>query len=402
MKRIIPVVLLCSAFTLTGLFAADFGAFIQGELDVVGQDETTTSGTIIFAPWVSVPFEKSELYISAGLNASISSEHSSADSYAAPELFQLEFSMRPSSLFSFRVGRIFWQDTSGFIAKGRFDGADFVFDLGKIRLGINGLYTGFLFKDTAEINISPTDTKDYDAAFDWADFADTYFAPRRLMISVYGEFPGFPSGRGRLYAGHMAQFDLSDAEERFHTQYLMLRHILVLRAFDLDVAGAVELENTGADGVKPAIAFSLEGGWQLPTAIKDRISLGLAWASGDGSGTGAFFPITREARGVVLEPCLSGMMIIKANYQAKLLPSLSAELGGLYFIRVDSTSFTAAYLEDDSYPLGLELDAGFLWVPLSDLSFSLKGGVFLPKTGSAWADNAPVLWRVTAGTTFSF
>jgi len=303
---------------------------------------------------------------------------------------------------SFRLGRFNWLDPSGFIAKGRFDGAELLFDTGNIRLGVNALYTGLLFKDTAEINVSPTDTKDYDVAFDWADFGSTYFAPRRLIASLYGQFPGFPSGRGVLFAGLMTQFDLSDAEEAYHTQYLLLRHTLAFGAFDLDVSGAVNIESTNANGVKPGFAFSLEGGYQLPTAIRDRLSLGVAWASGEDSSKAAFFPITREAQSYVLRSAFSGIMILKANYHARLMPSLSAELGGCYFIRTDSTSFTAAYLEDDSYPLGLELNTGIKWVPFSDLSFSMKGGIFLPNTGTAWADDAPVLWKITIGTVFSF
>jgi len=384
-------------FSAPALYAADYGAFVQGEFDARGADENKTNGSVIAAPWISVPFGESELYVSAGLNTSISDE-----TYCAPELFRLEFSYQPSSLFSFRLGRFNWQDLSGLVAKGRFDGAELLFDLGKTRLGASMLYTGLLFKDTADINASPADTKDYNVNFDWSDFGNTYFAPRRLMASLYGEFPGFPSGRGQLLAGITAQFDLSDAKEAFHTQYFLLRHVLVYKAFDLDAAGAMELEKTDANGVKPGFAFSIEGGWQIPTAIKDRLSLGTAWASGEDSGKAAFFPVTREAQSYVLGPSLSGIMILRANYAALLLPSLSAELGGSYFIRTDSTSFTMSYLEDDSYPLGLELDTGLKWVPFSDLSFSLKGGIFLPKTGTAWADDAPVLWRVTMGTVFSF
>jgi len=397
MKRLFIFILLYSVFSLSSIFAADYGAFIQGEFEAKGADETNTSGSVIVAPWISVPFDESELYVSAGLNTSISDE-----TYYAPELFMLEFSYQSSSMFSLRLGRFNWQDLSGFVAKGRFDGAELLFDLGNVRLGVSGLYTGFLFKDTAEINESRTDTKDYNINFDWNDFENTYFAPRRLMASLYGEFPGFPVGRGQLFAGIMAQFDLSDASEAYHTQYFLLRHVLVYKAFDLDVAGVAELENTDADGIKPGFAFSIEGGWQLPTTIKDRLSLGVAWASGEDSSKAAFFPITREAQSYVLEPSLSGMMIIRANYAALLLTTLSVDLGGTYFIRTDSTSFKMLYLEDDSYPLGLELGAGLKWVPFSDLSFSLKGGVFLPKTGSAWEDDAPVLWRVTIGTVFSF
>ena len=395
MKRILLFSLLIIHFSF--LYAADFGVLLNGKFDVAGADETDASGSVILAPWFSLPFEKSELYISAGLNVSISD-----DIYFAPEIFRLEFSSQPSPLFSFRVGRFPWEDPSGLVAKGRFDGADILLNIGKVRLGVNGLYTGFLFKDTAEINVSPTDTKDYSAGFDWAEFTDTYFAPRRVIASLYGEFPGIPSGRGRLYAGLAAQFDLSGADEAFHTQYLLLRHNLVFKAFDLIVSGAAELENTEADGLRPAFAFSLEGGWQLPGAMPDRLSLGAAWASGDGSATAAFFPVTMEAMSFVLRPAFSGIMIIKANYKARLLQSLSAELGGLYFIRTDSNSFVYPSLEDDSYPLGAEMDLGLLWVPLSDLSLSLKGGVFLPKTGTAWSDDAPVLWRITVGTMFSF
>ena len=397
MKRILLFVIICFAFSLTGLFAIEYGGLVIGELNAEGQEETDISGSVILAPWLSMPFDDAGLYVSAGLNMSFGEE-----TVFAPELFRLEYSSRVSPLVSFRAGRITWGDPSGLVAKGRFDGADFLFDLGEIRLGVNALYTGFLFKDTADINVSPDDTKDYSVNFDWADFGGTYFAPRRLLASVYGEFPGLPAERGHFYAGLAAQFDLSGAGEAYHTQYILLRHTLVYKTFDLGASGAVELENTKADGFKPAFALSVEGGWQPPTAIKDRVSLGVAWASGEGSFTSAFFPVTREAQGYALKPLLSGMMVIKAKYEAMALPGLSAEAEVRYFIRTDSTSFAMPYLENSSYALGAELDAGAVWVPFSDLTFSLKGGVFIPKTGAAWADDAPVIWRVTAGMIFSF
>ena len=271
-----------------------------------------------------------------------------------------------------------------------------------MKLGFNAFYTGFLFKDTAYINPGPFDTKNYNLDFDWSEFADTYFAPRHLMASLYGEFPGLPFGRGQLFAALMAQFDLSDAGEKYHTQYLLVRHNLMYKVFDLAVSGAAELTNTEEDGLKPAFAASVEAGLQLPTAIRDRISLSFEWASGDGKGTAAFYPVTNEARSYVLKPALSGIMIIKANYHMKPFSSLSADIGGSYFIRNDFVSFSAPYLEDDSYPLGLELGAGLLWVPISDISLTIKGGVFLPETGSAWSSDAPMQWRITAGTIFSF
>ena len=152
MKRLILLVVIFSAFALAGLLASDFGAFIAGDFEAAGADEKNTSGSINVVPWLSVPFGRSELYISAGLNASFADK-----AVFAPELFRLELSSRLSSLFSFKIGRITWQDPSGFIAKGRFDGADFLFSPGKVKFGVNALYTGFLFKDSSEINISPAD-----------------------------------------------------------------------------------------------------------------------------------------------------------------------------------------------------------------------------------------------------
>ena len=397
MKRAILLLFVFILGFVPGLFALEFGAVIKGDINITGQDETETSGGVLFAPWVSVLFGEAELYASAGINTIIGD-----DTFAAPDVLRLEFSYRLNPMVSFRVGRFTWQDPSHLVAQGRFDGADFHFDLEKFRLGVNALYTGLLFKNAAEINVSPADPKDYSGKLDWDDFGETYFAPRRFLTSVYGEFPGYPSGKGVLYAGLLAQFDLSDADEAFHTQYLLLRHTLVINKFDLDLAGAVEMENTDADGLRFGFAYSLTGGWQPPTKIADRVSLGVAWASGDGSATAAFFPITTEAQSFVLKPILSGMLIARINYEARILPSLKAELGGCYLVRTDSGSFTAPYLETDSYPLGAEIIAGFYWVPFSDLLLSAKGGVFIPQTGTAFSDDMPVTWRVNVGTVFSF
>ena len=406
MKKALSAGLLALAAVLMfapPLHAADFGALVNGQFEAKDGSQpsggdTKTTGALVIAPWVTVPVGEGDFYLSAGVNMSFEDK-----TVVAPELFRLEYSSDPASLVSLRLGRINWQDPSRLVAKGFFDGADVAFNLGRVKLGVMGLYTGFQYRETAEINISPTDTtgKKYDGAtFEWDDF-DSYFAPRRVLAGIYGEFPGFPAGRGHLYAGLLAQFDLSDADEAFHTQYLLLRHTLAYKAFDLTVAGAAELENTEEEGIKAAFAFSLEGGVQLSGAIRDRLSLGVSWASGEGD-TAAFFPIVREVQGHALQPYFSGLMVLKAKYEARLLPSLSADIGGRYYIRNDATSFKDPYLEDESYPLGLELGAGLLWAPLSDLSFSLRGGVFLPKTGTAWADDTPVRWIVTAGTIISF
>ena len=410
MKKTITAILclvlfVCGSGTVFSL-DADYGAALSGEfragaIDPEGGSETGNEGKILLAPWLSFPAGSGSFYISAGLNAKFSEQ-----SIFIPELLQLEFYHRFDSL-SLRAGRIPWQDTSAFTAKGRFDGIELVLDTGKILLGAAGFYTGLLCKDTADINYSPADPKNYHVDFDWNNFGETYFAPRRVLASVYGEFPGLPFRRGNVYVGLLAQLDMSEAGERYNTQYLLLRHTLDYKFFDLDASGAVALENTEEDGIKAAFAFALDGGVRIQGNLKKRLSLGVKWASGKGPDTAAFFPVVREAQGYVLKPCFSGIMAAGINFEARLMPSLSAEIGGRYFLRTDAWSFTDPDITKEEYALGFETYGQMLWVPYSDLSFSLEGGVFLPQTGTAMRDDkhpdgaAPVRWSVALAAIFS-
>ena len=386
MKRIYLLLIIFLLSITPVVFAIDYGGVISGEVTLEGDKEVFTSGNAALMPWFSMPIGESDLYISAGLSIFFGEE-----TILVPELFRLEYSFSPIPSLAIRAGRISWSDPSRFTAKGRFDGADFLYDLGSIRLGAAILYTGLLTNETSGINISPSDLKDY---------ANTYLAPPRLLTAVYGEINEFyPFERGNLHAGFIAQFDISNSD--YHTQYLLLRHTFVYNIFDTNIAGAAGLVNQ-ADGVKAAFAFSLEGGMSIASVIKDRFSLGLSWSSGNGPNAAAFFPVTTEAQSTVLQPYFSGMMFIRANYEARVLPSLSASLGCRYFIRTDSTSFMDPLLENKSYFLGAEIEGSLLWMPFSDIAIMMTGGVFLPQTGSAFADNAPARWLITLGTILSF
>ena len=402
MKKIfITYYLLTITFCHTPVFAADFGAVTSAQLTAEKTDEAAVKGKVTIAPWFSLPFDMpvfgtADFYASLGLTASYDKKL-----FFIPELFRLELSARPMDALSLTVGRIPWHDASRLVAKGHFDGLEAVYNFGRFRLGGAALYTGLLYKETGNITVSPGDPKNYGADFTFSEFSDTYFAPRRFFTSLYGEIPGFLFDRGSFYAGLLAQFDLSDAGERFHTQYVLLRYDFVYKVFDVSASGAAGLEKTGAEGVRVSFAASVEGGMQLPTSFKDRLSLCLRYASGNGPTIASFFPIVREAQGIILKPSLSGIMTIRPLYEIRILPELSAQLGARYFIRTDSTSFADPYLNDDSYFIGTELDGSLLWVPYSDLSLSLGGGLFLPQTGRAMRSNAPVRWSITLGAIFS-
>ena len=394
MKRFILIVFISVLFPLA-LFA-DFGLVLSEGLLVEEIKEFDFASKTTLAPWFSFPLGPMDFYISVGLSANYENGF-----VFIPELQRLEFNLRTHPVFGFRLGRIPWQDPSLFTAKGFFDGIDAYANLGPVHLGFAAFYTGLLFKNTGSINISPGDPTDYSLCLDWNDFQNTYFAPRRFFASLYGDFPFLPLGRGNINAGILAQFDLGDADEAFHTQYLLLRYTLGYKRFDLTACGAAELENTGKHGFRTAYAFSLETGFQTGFFI-DRLSLGLRWASGEGTYTAAFFPVIREAQGFALRPIFSGIMVFRANYQARFLPSFAAQLGGRYFLRTDSESFYDSGIKNDSYLLGAEVDGGIHWIPFSDLSISLVGGMFFPQTGKAFGQDTPLRWSVTLRAIFSF
>jgi hypothetical protein len=380
--------------------AADWGVVLGEQFEAArsGGDDLVSRTTL--APWVTLPLgEKAELSLSAGV--SLYYHDKGPDCF--PELFRLEAVLRPLPGLTLRLGRIDYLDPTLFTAKGRFDGLDLSWDPGVLRLRLGAWYTGLLYRDTADISVTPGDPADYGAELDWGDFADTYFAPRRALAALQVEYPGFALQRGTLFAGILGQYDLSDAPDLLHAGYLLLRYALSLPGgFNLGAAGAASLRTpgTGREG-RAAFAASLDGGWLIPGGPADRVSLGLRWASGEGSGTAAFFPVTAEAQGAVLTQGFSGIMALSGGYEARLFSGLSAEAEARYFLRTDSSTFYDPHLEGDSRLLGLELSGALRWAPVSDLSFSLGGGVFLPRTGRAFAEDAPVYRRLTAGVIFS-
>jgi hypothetical protein len=284
---------------------------------------------------------------------------------------------------------------------GAFDGIDVLAGVGSCTLGGGVYYTGLLYRETAEILVTPGDPVDYGRDLDYGDFADSYFSPRRVLAVLQGEFPGFPSGRGTFRAAALGQFDVSAAPERLNSQYLLLRYSLELsRGFDVQAVGAASLVEWQGR-LRGAFAGSLQAGWAPPSGPADRLSLAFRGASGEGR-TAPYFPVTSAAQGFVLEPRLSGMMTLRGAYELRLLPSLSAEAGFRYFVRTDLVTFVDADLRGDSRLLGGEFSGSLRWVPLSDLSFTVNGGVFLPQTGEAFRDGAPVRWQVSAGAIVSF
>jgi hypothetical protein len=396
-RAAIAAVLFCAASFCAAL---DFGAVIHAEGTIKGADKTEGRAQFRAAPWLSVPLDKADLYFSAGVSGDYQSARDPASVFI-PELFHTEFSFKPLETMNVRAGRIPYTDPTRFTALGLFDGAAVSMDLGRAQLEAAVFYTGFLYKKTASLRANSGDPVNYDIPLDWSDFAHTYFAPPNVIAAVQGEYRGFLFPNGILHAGILGKFDLSDAQEKRHTQFLLLRYTAAFKAIDLSAAGAVELIPQKGN-VRAAFAAGIEGAWRIPTAVPSRLSLGFRWASGEAPSAAAYDAVISNAQGQILEADFSGLMVIRPLYEVRFLPSLAAEAGCRYFIRTDSITFSDPAVDgDDSYMIGLEADAAILWAPFSDLSVSVSGAVFFPRTGKVFKKDAPVRGTVTLGVTFS-
>jgi hypothetical protein len=394
--------LLCAAVLLIragAVFAQDYGLTLRSLPAAGSEDEDDWyfeyTGTVV--PWFAAPLgEQGDIYLSGGISAEYSEEEWKPP---VPELYRFELSYRFGSALRLEAGRLPYREPLNLVFNGLFDGLALGFDLGKTQLSAGAFYTGILYKKTASITISPGD---YNAYYD----QDVYFASRRLVFSLGWEIPALFNTGAKLDLGMAGQFDLNDTDDKVHSQYVLAGFALPFFSNMNAELGAV-LGLIKEDNLDMGICFAFSAGlaWLPPGGINDRLSLGAVFSSGAWDDTvRPFLPISTIAQGKVLRLKLSGLAIAEGNYTARLHESLSAEISAAYFFRTDSYTYSDPDLEGDSLSplLGAEIHGGLTWVPVSDISFTLGGGAFLPQLGEAFATDAPVRWRISLETIFSF
>ena len=161
MKRFIFFITIFLALGISGVFSGDFGLVLSGQLDAengVKQNEPDAAvlyGKLSLSPWFSLPLGEADFYASLGMSADFAD-----NTVFIPELYRFEFSDKPIDTLTVRFGRLGWQDSTRFTARGRFDGLDISYRKGKVKIGAAALYTGFLYWDSADINISPKENFD--------------------------------------------------------------------------------------------------------------------------------------------------------------------------------------------------------------------------------------------------
>ncbi|MDR0312605.1 MAG: hypothetical protein LBI14_03315 [Treponema sp.] len=377
-------------FSLFICYALEFGLVLNQSIAIGNEAAKLMNGFEYRADiWPSLTYligDTGEFHASAGLTLGLKGKQFSF----VPEL------MRTDIFFSFgnwgiMAGRMLYADPLGLISTGLFDGARLSYNSTMGSFGIGVWYTGLLYKKNANITMTEADKDIYGAALDYGDFFNTYFAPRRLLVSLDWEHPSLME-KMRLKAAIMGQVDLS-GNDTYHSQYLTVKAIIPIKNIIYEFGGSIEL----AESDKFNIAFAVDLGvfWTLPTAFYSRLSLTGRYASGGTDGIiGVFNPVTNKFHGNIINAKLPGISMLTLGYTARINQVMGASVNVAYFIRNDLGTFNAWPVRSETgFFLGPELYGQFVWSPYTDIQVNFGAGVFIPSLGNA-GPNVKPRWRM--------
>jgi hypothetical protein len=375
-----------------GLVVNQSGEYAAGD----GTEETGYSGSCI--PWISGGWAGGPgFYLSAKLGTAYEGE---SWKYGTPPLLfevgRSELYWRPLPALYLEMGRVRFEDPSGFVAAGLFDGITGSLGTDKVRLKAAGGYTGLLYKETAKIMMSQADAEQYSLPLDYED-SGTYFASRRVLVSLGAEFPSL-TRKSALALNGLAQFDANGRDSLVHSQYVTVKYTFMpLENLDISGKAAAGLGERETD-LFGHFAAGAGFNWEVPGDLQDMAQGEVRWSSGNvNEEVAAFMPVNGTAQGTVFTPRLSGLMTVKAVYAARVSRAFSVQGEGAYFLRTDGETVSGAGYPPSSYrALGGELYGSVVWVPLSDVMVRLGGGAFFPQWGDVFNSDAAVQWKIAA------
>jgi hypothetical protein len=401
MKNIVLLLLLIPAC----LGAYDFGLLLDQTAGFSGDisgDTPAVDDTVALIPRLSIFLGETdswEIFISAGITADYESEEWTF----APELLRTEISGRDGN-FRMKIGRMSYADPLNFVVDGLFDGAQYSIDSPVGTFSLGAWYTGLLYKNKAYITMTPEDFISYYTPVDYNNFADTYFASKRLLTGLNWEHPSLAE-IVRLRFAIIGQYDLNGHDALYHSQYASLKAAMLVKRFAFELGGAFQTAEAGKidkDHFSIGYAGELGVSWALPAAFQSQLSLNGQYSSGkaESGPVAAFVPVTAKEHGNILKAQFSGLSIINLDYTMRMHETLSSGLTASYFIRNDLGTYTGYPLlgSEDSggHFLGLEFFWRLIWSPISDLRLNLGGSIFIPSAGDA-APKADYQWRVEMG-----
>jgi hypothetical protein len=396
MKKLVSGVILL--FFTSAAFAADFGLVLGADnqyADAVSPEGFSVTGYA--GPWVSAVLNETINFYASG---KLAYDYAENDDPAGAFFFEperTELNWRPASLLSVTLGRQRFQDALGMAVSGLFDGAGGSLDFGTGRLSLGAFYTGLLYKETANIIMTTHDFEQYEKPLD-AEGLGGYFASRRVLLALTGDFPGL-TPRTALTVQGLAQIDVNDTEETLHTYYVEARlRAEPLEPLHLDVGALGELVQ--GDEVQGSAAISAGVDWEVPGALPDLLSAKVFWTGGrTGDKASAYIPVGGVSAGKIFDPGFRALMSAGVSYQARVLADFSAGAETAYFIRTDGETLGDAELDNDSdSPLiGGEVYGFLVWGPDPAIQVNAGGGAFFPGWGGVFRAGAPVRWKITVG-----
>jgi len=388
------------------LNALDFGLLLnQGVGFNGGVGDSTVDYEAVLVPRFSFLIGNSaSAYVSASFRALY--EH---DNWlVVPELLRTEFNWNRGSN-DFSIGRMVYIDPINLVAAGLFDGVRFSHHNVWGTLGFGLWYTGFLYKNRANIAMTDADTVSVETVdLNWGDFFNTYFASRRVMASLFWEHPSVAERLG-FSAALIGQIDLNNDESHtHHSQYIIAKATLPHSRFIFELGGAVELAQITRDDeaeIRIALAGDVGLHWMPVSRLHSMVSFNGRFTSGrtENGPLTAFTPITSLSHGDILQADIPGLSVLTLGYTVRLRHELSAVLSTSYFVRSDRGSYIAYPVNGEELPgyfLGSEFFGRLMWSPISDMSLNVGGGIFLPALGDV-APNVDPLWRIEMSATFA-
>jgi hypothetical protein len=396
------LLLLCSALPV---MAYDFGLDLQQGLEITNTEkdggEVNYAGT--YGPWFSSELgQTAKFYLSAKLSTIY--EYGEWKGPIPGFLFEvgrseiLWFPKITGSTISsliLEAGRVPFQDPSALVASGLFDGLTGTVVLEQSRLSMGAFFTGLLYKETAEIVMTPSDATAY------LD-KDHYFASRRLLFSAGADLPALTS-KSSLAANALVQLDVNQNATSLNTQYLSTKYtFLMLEPLTLNGAAVLGLAENEDSDISFQFAFAAGAEWEVPGSLRDMLRGEIRFSNGSVDNKEAFTPVSGIYQGQIFRPQLSGLMTFDGKYITRFHDNFSASAEARYFIRTDGeTKIRMNPLPSTGRFLGGEIYGALTWAPLSDLKATLDGGCFFPGTGDVFASDEPVWWKIAVGVTLS-
>ena len=398
MKKLLLLLATIFYLSVFSVYAFDFGLVFSQDVDVkipaFDFERTGIDISGVLLPRLTSQLgDNGALYISAAINYE-------GDPFAVvPELTRTDVNLNLGNI-NLSIGRMFYIDPLGITANGLFDGAQIAFITrnGNIRAG--AWYTGLLYKERASIAMTDNELKASNVEVDYGDFANTYFAPSRILAAVEYDHPSLTGSLG-LKTSLLAQF--AAGSENLNSQYLTAALSIPAKTFIFDLGVCMEMIEYN-DETTPALAANVGLTFILPTKLEKHIRLTWRYSSGvsEDKSINAFLPITTVSQGEILEAKFSGLTLLSLDFTGRMTDAISATAEFTYFIRNDKGTYKSYWTEgaDDGFSLGAEIFGRFVWTISSGIRLNLGTGLFIPALGDV-APDSDIIWRTKLNLIFS-